>query len=883
MRKPLRAKHLPLAGMVVGGLMFGFSATTTFATDNGTQMNSPFRVNFAGYLPQAAKTGLYISNNQGSINWSLSGTNCSGTENTYVSNDKSSGDSFYIIDFSECTAPASNVRLSVGGNQSEPFDISSDPYGNLKYEFFDYFKDHEGSATFSNSVNNWANLSLNFQYVKDAGDNGAYPTNTAEASWALINMLETYPSINNYYSNNFSGAKTVYDQLKVLTEQFKHTMSNPRNLAIPKFHTNIQSWAPCSPHSSGTCISEPETKATYATARTLAAMARLHSNFDTSGEATAAYNLAKTALTNAENEAFTCNQQNKFGGEGGMYPDNDNTGLKRDPKTNDNNCVAHRDNTEDDQYAATVELYIAAEKLGQAADASQFRSQVMAHPRFNEASSYWWGAVAMEGNLSLLSNESSISIDLSTLKSNILVKADEIYSQQSQGYPGVTWDPNSTQWNNGDQDNVDNNVRWGSHRMALNDARIMMAAAEISKSQVNNVDAARFARGAVKVLDHVSGINAINIAMYTASGYSNIENSVTRTHDGANPGDSWAGKLVLGPNNWTNANDGDMPTFGSQPGLKMFALTGTGWASREISIDANASLVPVAYFATEVAPALFNLDPIGEPVDPISNTPAPPSGFVATATATSISLSWADNSGSNNDTEQGFNVYLNTVNSKPATATTTLTTNSTGTTLTGLNPTTTYSVWVEAFNAIGISAAASTSVVTLDTPALANIITNGDFANGTNGWDCTLSGGSATCAVESGVYHVNISNGSNTAWHIQPRQGPFSLNGNSNYTFAFDARAASNRNSEIKVERSVSPWEDFSITGSGQSLTTTMQRFVYNFPMNSAVSNARIVMNIGGSNSDVFIDNIWLVEGNDDPCSGVVGCSGSSSSSSSSS
>jgi len=33
------------------------------------------------------------------------------------------------------------------------------------------------------------------------------------------------------------------------------------------------------------------------------------------------------------------------------------------------------------------------------------------------------------------------------------------------------------------------------------------------------------------------------------------------------------------------------------------ALTGTGWASREISIDANAALLPVIYFATEIAPA----------------------------------------------------------------------------------------------------------------------------------------------------------------------------------------------------------------------------------------------------------------------------------------
>jgi len=105
-------------------------------------------------------------------------------------------------------------------------------------------------------------------------------------------------------------------------------------------------------------------------------------------------------------------------------------------------------------------------------------------------------------------------------------------------------------------------------------------------------------------------VNAINLAMFTANGYPLIENAVERTHDGVDRENTWPGKMVLGPNNWTNANDPDMPKFGSKPGLKMFALTGTGWSSREISIDANASLVPVAYFAMEVAPAILAKAPI---------------------------------------------------------------------------------------------------------------------------------------------------------------------------------------------------------------------------------------------------------------------------------
>ncbi len=587
---------------------FMLAPLAAMAVDDGSQMADKFRVNYAGYLPQASKLGIYLApENKGPIEWSLAGTDCKGTEDTYVSNDKSSGDSFYRIDFSACTALGNNLQLVVGADKSAPFDISADPYGALKYDFFTYFKDHETRATFKNTVNNWAkDLEITFSYVKDAGDNGAYPTNTAEASWALINMLETYPAINTYYSQNKAGARTVYDQLNVLTEQFYHVFDYGGDLAIPKFHTNVNdSYAFCKPHTSGTCISEPETKATYSTARTLAAMARLHRDYGTAQQANDAYERAVKAMNAVLDKPVVCKQVSAFGGEGGAYPDNDNTSLKRNPKGQNDHCVPDKNNTEDDQFAALVELYLAAEKLQKVEEATVYKARVMKHPRFNEASSYWWGAVTMEGGLSLLSNESKHSINLDVFKRNLLAKANEILAFQEQGYPGVTWDPNSTQWNTGDQDNVDNNVRWGSHRMALNDARILMAAAEIESAGANANNAARYTRGAVQVLDHMAGVNAINLAMFTAKGYSYIENAVTRTHDGANPDDSWPGKLVLGPNNWTNANDPHMPAFGSLPGLKMFALTGTGWSSREISIDANASLLPVAYFTTEIAPVIL--------------------------------------------------------------------------------------------------------------------------------------------------------------------------------------------------------------------------------------------------------------------------------------
>ncbi|HEY7773461.1 MAG TPA: cellulase N-terminal Ig-like domain-containing protein [Marinagarivorans sp.] len=624
----LRLPSLAQAISFASALMVANAAS---AVDDGSQLKDPFRVNYAGYLPQASKIALYLSDNKGPIEWSIKGTSCKGKEDTYVADDFASGDSFYVVDFSECTEKGDNLALRIGDKTSAAFAIADDPYGQLKYEFFDYFRDHEQRATFTQTKNNWQEgLNITFNYVADAGDNGVYPVNTAEASWALINMLETYPAINTYYSSNLEAGRTVYEQLTILTEQFYHVFDHGGKLAIPKFHTNVNdSYAACEPHTDGTCIAEPETKATFSAARSLAAMARLHKQYGTEEKALDAYKRAVTALTNAQTEPLTCRQIDSFGGEGGMYPDNDNYSSYRSPEKPRDNCHPDKDNTQDDEYTALVETYLAAVVLQQKDDIKTYKVAVTQHPRFNEASSYWWGAVAMEGSLSLLANEAVHDIDLSTLKTKIIAFADQIVGYQNVGYPGVTWDVKSNRWDSGDHDDVDNNFRWGSHRMALNDARILMAAAEIERAKKANKRAALFARQAIKVLDHMSGINAVNLAMYTAKGYPEIENAVTRTHDGLNNDDSWPGKLVLGPNNWTNANDGAMPEFGSQPGLKMFALTGTGWSSREISIDANASLVPVAYFTTEVAPEILALDPIGGQSKPEVKTEQSPNTAAA--------------------------------------------------------------------------------------------------------------------------------------------------------------------------------------------------------------------------------------------------------------
>ena len=270
-------------------------------------------------------------------------------------------------------------------------------------------------------------------------------------------------------------------------------------------------------------------------------------------------------------------------------------------------CHPDRDNTEDDAFAALVEMSLAAGVLGDET-AQALAQEVAAHPRFGEISEFWWGAVAATGNVSLLTLRPP-GLDLSPIRSNLYRYAEERIEHMGVGYPGVTKDVRSDRWKSGDRDDVDSNWRWASNRMLLDDAILLAIAAEEKRDEGEGEAAARYARHALRVMDYILGTNAMALSMVTGFG----EHAVERTHDGHVP-DTEPGKLALGPNNWTNSDDPDMPPFGSLPGMKMMPVTGTGWAAREVAIDGNAPLVWMAWWARHQAATSWRWRPWVRPI-----------------------------------------------------------------------------------------------------------------------------------------------------------------------------------------------------------------------------------------------------------------------------
>ncbi len=575
------------------------AATGAPAADDGRQLASPFRIDYLGYFQHGPKIALYLSAEGGSKTWALRDsagrTVASGASRDHVANDFASGDSFFRIDFSSFTGTGTGFRLGVDGKDSEPFDVSAtSPYGRLAAESFDYFRDHRAPETvFEKFLGNWTTGRIAGPFWYDAGDKGSYPTNTAMAEWALMNLHERYPE-----ANASLGRTTLYEEVKLGAVLMHQLILPGQKLAIAKLHTNVPAWGPCPPHEAGPCVSKTETKATYAMARTLAQLARVHLGEKQPEEARRAFDLARTAFSNARTEPPVCRDFPDFGGEGGIYPDNDVYALWRDPASHREPCHPGRDNIEDDAYAALVEVFLASRALGDPG-APALAKEVAAHPRFGEITEFWWMAVAPTANLSLLTLRPE-GIDLAPIRKSLFAYADECVRQMGVGYPGVTKDVRSDRWDSGDKDDVDNNWRWGSNRMLLDDAIVLAVAAEEKARAGDRKAAAGYAGHAVRVMDYILGENAMALSMVTGFG----ENAVERLHDTIVP-DTEPGKMALGPNDWTNAGDPDMPAFGSLPGMKMMPVKGRGWAAREIAIDGNAPLVWMAWWAAHRAAALL--------------------------------------------------------------------------------------------------------------------------------------------------------------------------------------------------------------------------------------------------------------------------------------
>jgi len=139
-----------------------------------------------------------------------------------------------------------------------------------------------------------------------------------------------------------------------------------------------------------------------------------------------------------------------------------------------------------------------------------------------------------------------------------------------------------------------------------------------------------------------------------------------------------------------------------------------------------------------------------------------------------------------------------------------------------------------------------------------NMVLNPEFSLGKTSWIWTLSGtGAATWNIVSGYSYFDLTSPGSALSDIQLRQGGMRLIQGSEYVFEFDAWSAAPRTIEARVGQDQSPFTAYRVTS--PALTPTRTHFKYSFIMTTATDlNARIVFNMGGSVTDVYLDSVAL-------------------------
>ena len=138
-----------------------------------------------------------------------------------------------------------------------------------------------------------------------------------------------------------------------------------------------------------------------------------------------------------------------------------------------------------------------------------------------------------------------------------------------------------------------------------------------------------------------------------------------------------------------------------------------------------------------------------------------------------------------------------------------------------------------------------------------NILANGDFENGSDGWRENFYGGEATSAVVDGVLTINVTQESEQPWEVQYIADLPPLGEGQAYSVLFDIWSDAPRGVYCGVQHMADPWN---IHGdSSISVTTSPITQVLNFTASEDDDTAGFVLNLGDATGTVYVDNVRII------------------------
>jgi len=153
-----------------------------------------------------------------------------------------------------------------------------------------------------------------------------------------------------------------------------------------------------------------------------------------------------------------------------------------------------------------------------------------------------------------------------------------------------------------------------------------------------------------------------------------------------------------------------------------------------------------------------------------------------------------------------------------------------------------------------------TAVFSDNGPAVgAELVTNGDFSDGDNGWTFgAWAGAEGTSDVADGEYVVTMTTADTVGWAAQLQTDELDISKGSSYVVSFSSRADSPYELSTNVGMKVDPWTTYS-GYQHMSIGTEMKAFTFEFTMkDSSDKDARIVFDLGDFSGKLYLDNVSI-------------------------
>ncbi|WP_157930616.1 glycoside hydrolase family 9 protein [Glycomyces xiaoerkulensis] len=564
------------------------------------------RVNQYAYTADGAKGATYVSDDSSGRSWELldaSGNAVASGTTSVHGLDQASGDSVHNIDFSDYDIPGADYRIQIDGRQSHPFEITGDPWGDLRDDALAFFY-HQRSgieieeqyvgaeyARPAGHVNVAPNqgddgvgcLDDGCDYTLDvaggwydAGDHGKYVVNGGISTWQLQNAYErtlhTPDADPDVFADgtlavpeSSNGVPDLLDEARWHLE-FMMSMQVPEGeqlagMAHHKVHDMAWTGHPMPPHEDPEVrrLSPPSVTATLNLAAAAAQASRLWEDHDPAFAAET-LEVARTAYDAAQANPDRYPDPNDGTG-GGAYSDDD----------------------------ASDEFYWAAAELFTTTGESRYRSDLTASEWwFGEGFTdhgFAWPSTSPLADLTLALAPSGLSeSERQAVQDSVVDGADGyVAAAGGQGYP-VPYAPED--WD----------YAWGSNSQVLNNATVIAYAHDLTGDPA-------YLDAVAEAMDYLLGRNALGQSYVTGYGEKDAHNQHHRFW--ANQADSSfpnppPGTLAGGPNSSLQDETAQEHLSGCA-GPKCYIDDIDSWSTNEVTINWNAPLAWIAAFLSDRA------------------------------------------------------------------------------------------------------------------------------------------------------------------------------------------------------------------------------------------------------------------------------------------